>query len=208
MYCAQMPGPRVRRRYCQRSALPSLLCTLRIFLRVYRSSATCSTGARGLPSSCYPPLVSIRELSHTEVRSITILPLVHNTAERAYILGGRQCQDARRTCTKTPSVEVLDMSQGDWQAFPVLLNRAAEYFQFATLDSEVGAFVRTNDTVNDRFSEDCRYLITTTAAPSTASPRGRWQAYIALAFTLLLVRSFRFGSPISNNLTCAALKMR
>ena len=96
--------------------------------------------------------------------SIAILLLVHYATGRAYILGGYLCQGAQvENCTVTSSVEVLDMSQGAWQSFSVPLGRADGAFQFAVLDNELGALLRTNDTVNDRFSDECGYVSTTQA---------------------------------------------
>ena len=110
---------------------------------------------RGLPASLCPLIVTIHEWSRTEVRSITILLLDHNAAGRAYLFGGRVCPSAQESnCTNTTVVEMLDMSLGAWQPFPVSLGRAVydnDYtFQSAILDYELGACLRANGTVNDR----------------------------------------------------------
>ena len=69
------------------------------------------------------------------------------------------------------SVEMLDMSQGAWQPFPVSLGRATEEFQAAVLDYELGMFLRTKCTVNDRFLDEC------TRSTTTTTPGG-WQACV------------------------------
>ena len=174
MHNAQLSGSRVRRRDWQRGAFCSLLLTPRAPYRACRSSATCSMATRGLPSSRYALIAGFQDLSRTEVCSIAILLLIHNAAGRAYILGGLLCQDAQGSnCATTSSVEVLDMSQGAWQSFPVPLGRATHLFQFAMLDDELGASWRTNGAVNDRFSGECGYATTTTVLSTSSTTRVR-----------------------------------
>ena len=83
--------------------------------------------------------MSGKALPPIEVPSTT-LPLVHNITGRAYVLGGTLCQDeeAESCIGSTASVEMLDMSLGAWQAFPVPLGEIDSWFQFATLDHELG----------------------------------------------------------------------
>ena len=122
------------------------------------------TATRGLPSFLYLLIVTAQNSSHTEVRSITILLLVHNAAGRAYILGGALCPDAQdKNCTFTvSSVEMLDMSLGAWQSFPVPLGMAIDLSQSAVLDHQLGMSQRTNGTVNERFSDECGNATTIT----------------------------------------------
>ena len=71
------------------------------------------------------------------------------------------------------------MSQDAWRPFAVSLGEAVTFFQFAMLDHELGASQRMNGTVNDRFSDECGNLTTTTASPHTTPAQGRRQACIA-----------------------------
>ena len=180
MHGAQLSGPRMRRFHCQRGAFCSSLSAQRTPCRIYRSSATCSTATRGLTRFLYLLIVRLQELSHTEVYSIAILPLISNATGHAYILGGYLCEDAhRRNCTGlTSTVEMLDMSLGKWQKFPVSLGRVDSLFQTAMLDHELGASLKTNNTVNNCFSDECGYSITTTAPSRLTTQSGR-QACIA-----------------------------
>ena len=130
--------------------------------RIYRSSATCLTATRGLSRFLYLLIVGIRELSRIKVCSIAILLLIHNATGRAYIFGGNLCQDAQqKNCIGVvSSVEMLDTSRGKWQNFSAPLGRAAWGFQFAMLDHELGAYLRTKRTVNGRFSDECGHSTT------------------------------------------------
>ena len=79
-------------------------------------------GDSGRSNSRYLLIVLIQKWSRTEVRSITILLSTQYTTGRAYIFGGFLCSDAQcNNQTVTTSVEMLDMSLGKWQAFPVPL---------------------------------------------------------------------------------------
>lgn len=76
----------------------------------------------------------------TEVCSTVIILFVHSAAGRAHILGGDLCPTEQddSNCTDTSSVDVLDVSQGRWEPFPVPLGSATSWLQVATLDYELG----------------------------------------------------------------------
>ena len=128
----------------------------------------------GLRSFLCRPIMTIQHLSHTEVRSIDVLLPVDNTKGRAYLMGGRVCQDAQENnCAITTAVEVLDVSLGSWQSFPVPLGRGAFdndfKFQIAILDNALGTSLQMKDSVNKRFSDQCNPLTTTTMLRTTTT---------------------------------------
>ena len=90
-------------------------------------------------------------------------------AGRAYIVGGLLCENAQGfDCKFTTSVEMLDMSIGAWQSFPVSLGRATYLFEPAVLDHQLGTLLSTNCTVTDRFSDECSSSPTTTEGEQQA----------------------------------------
>ena len=102
---------------------------------------------------------------------------MQNAPGRAYIMGGRLCQDAQGNCGgNTASVDMLDMSLGAWQHFSVSLGAVADTLQTTLLDYALGALLATDCTVNYPFADERDCLPTTMAMTTT---QGAPQACIA-----------------------------
>ena len=94
-------------------------------------------------------------------------------------MGGELCQDAQvSSCGgNTASVDMLDMSLGAWQQFPVSLGTVADTLQTALLDYALGALLTTDCIVNYPFADERDCLSTTTTTMTTT--QGAPQACIA-----------------------------